>query len=78
MGGVAEDCQVVAAIDDPAKVIENVPQEPWDIKCAKILAPDGIEELFDSFAVSGIFWDDIAPERIKRISPLRRLRSNIK
>ncbi len=76
LGGLAPGCQVVAAIDDPAKVVENIPQEPWDIKCAKILAPDGIEELFDSASVPGIFWDDIQPERIKRISPLRRLLAN--
>ncbi len=76
MGGLAAGCQVVAAIDDPAKVVENIPQEPWDVKCAKILGPDGIEELFDSSAVPGIFWDDIPPERIKRISPLRRLLTN--
>lgn len=78
MGGLAAGCQVVAAIDDPAKVVEKVPQEPWDIKCAKILGPAGIEELFETSSIPGLFWDAIPPERIKRISPLRRLRTNAK
>ncbi|MEN8134698.1 MAG: 5-formyltetrahydrofolate cyclo-ligase [Thermodesulfobacteriota bacterium] len=73
MNGLADGCQAVAAIDDPARVVEKIPQDPWDVKCGEILAPDGIEELFDSSSVPEIFWDDIPPERIKRISPLRRL-----
>ena len=73
LGGVAEDCQVIGAIDDPAKVVESVPQESWDIKCAEILGPNGLEKLFDSSPVSGIFWEDIPMERIKRISPLWKL-----
>lgn len=73
MGGVAKDCSVVAVIDDPAKVIDSVPHDPWDIRCAKILAPDGIEDLHESSSVSRVFWDDISMERIKRMSPLWKL-----
>jgi 5-formyltetrahydrofolate cyclo-ligase len=78
MGGLAERCQVVAAIDDPAKVIESVPQEPWDVRCTNILAPDGIEELCDSSMTSEVFWDSISLARIKRISPLWKLQGNRK
>ncbi len=78
MGGLAPGCQVVAAIDDPAKVVENIPREPWDVNCAKILGPEGIGELVDSSLVPAIFWNEIPPERIRRISPLRRLRTKAK
>lgn len=73
MGGVAQDCQVVAAVDDPAKVVESVPCEPWDVKCTRILSPAGIENLAAATVIPGIFWDDIALERVRRISPLWRL-----
>ena len=43
---------------------------------AREVKPKSIEELSDSSAVPGVFWDDIPPERIKRIAPLRRLLAN--
>lgn len=73
LDGLAPDCQVIGAIDDPAKVVGHVPREAWDVRCAKILTADGLEELAGAGSIPKIFWDDIPAERIKRISPLRRL-----
>lgn len=73
LGGMAPKSRIVAAIDDIAKITEDLPVESWDCKCAMILEPNGVEVLADSSPVPGIFWDAIAMERIKRISPLRHL-----
>lgn len=76
IGGLTENCQVIAAVDTRVKIVDNVPREPWDIQCTKILGPDGLEELSASSPVTGIFWDDLAMERIKRMSPLWKLHCN--
>jgi 5-formyltetrahydrofolate cyclo-ligase len=75
LGGVAAGCQVVAAIDDAAKVVASIPRDPWDVKCAKIIGPAGCEELGDFSPVTGLHWEELPPERIKRMAPLRQLRA---
>jgi len=70
MGGLVENCQVIAAVDDLTKVVDDIPSELWDNKCSGILSSDGIELLTDSSPVPGIYWDNIPMERIKRMTPL--------
>jgi len=73
MGGLAGNFQTVAAIDDQAKIVEKIPQDFWDVRCDKILSPDGISDLGDFSGGLKIFWDSLPAERIKRISPLWKL-----
>lgn len=73
MGGVSADFQTVAAIDDSAKIIDKIPQDFWDVRCDKLLSPEGISELGDLSGGLQVFWDVLPAERIKRISPLWKL-----
>ncbi|MDF1577892.1 MAG: 5-formyltetrahydrofolate cyclo-ligase [Desulfurivibrionaceae bacterium] len=77
MGGVAANSQAIGAIDDSARIIEEIPRDRWDIRCAGILTPEGIVELGDFCPEPEIFWDRLPVERIKRISPLWKLRGKI-
>jgi 5-formyltetrahydrofolate cyclo-ligase len=78
LDGIAAGCQVVAAIDDAAKIVESVPPDPWDVKCAKIIGPAGSEEVCDFSPVARLYWEEIPPERVKRMSPLWKLWGNKK
>ena len=73
LGGLSETCQIVAAIDDPGKIIEEVPCEEGDVRCAAIVSPVEGRHLSSESAVPQICWDALPMERIKRISPLWKL-----
>ena len=73
LGGLGESCQLVAAIDDPGKLIEDVPGEEWDARCSVVVSPVESCRLAGKSSVPAIYWDALPMERIKRISPLWRL-----
>jgi 5-formyltetrahydrofolate cyclo-ligase len=74
-GGAASNFQAFGAIDDSARIIEDIPVDRWDVRCAKLLTPEGIIELGEFTPELEIYWDELPIERIKRISPLRQLRN---
>ena len=73
LGGLSESCQLVAAIDDPAKIIEEVPSERWDVRFNAIVSPEGNCSLAGKPSVPAIYWDVLPMERIKRMSPFWKL-----
>ncbi|MFN2366508.1 MAG: 5-formyltetrahydrofolate cyclo-ligase [Desulfurivibrionaceae bacterium] len=77
MGGVAANFQVIGALGDPDRIIKEIPRDRWDVRCAKILTPEGLVELGDFSPGVEIFWDELPIEQIKRISPLWKLRNKI-
>ncbi|MEN8143240.1 MAG: 5-formyltetrahydrofolate cyclo-ligase [Thermodesulfobacteriota bacterium] len=73
LGGLGKNCQLIAAIDDSDKIIEEVPGDEWDVRCNAIVSPAENFPLPDKSSVPAICWEALPMERVKRISPLWRL-----
>ncbi|MBU0481864.1 MAG: 5-formyltetrahydrofolate cyclo-ligase [Proteobacteria bacterium] len=69
-GGLAAKFQVVAAVDDPERVVAELPRDPWDFPCNAVLTPTGFNNVEGSRSRPAIFWDRIGIDRIKRVTPL--------
>ncbi len=74
LGGVAEDCQVMIAVQDRARVVSGLAVDSWDIVGNSILTPEGeILVSQHSPCQAGIVWEVLPLDRIKRITPLWKL-----
>ena len=71
--GLEENCQLIAAIDDPGKIVEAVPFDSWDVRCNSVVSPLKNHLLQDKSLVPSINWDALQMEQIKRMSPLWRI-----
>jgi len=72
--GLADDCLVLVAVQERARMMAGLPVDPWDITGNAILTPNEIimagQLLFDR---PSIVWDALTLDRIRRITPLWKL-----
>ena len=69
-GGLGGGCHVVAALDGPEKIFDELPRDPWDFQANSILTPVGFDVVSEKGKSPGIIWDDLEMDRIKRVTPL--------
>lgn len=74
LGGLAEGYRVVMALADPARLINNLPVDPWDVGCDVLLTAEGDELLSrEGGQPPAIVWEALTLDRIRRITPLWKL-----
>ena len=74
LGGLSEGFRVVMALADPARLINNLPVDSWDVGCDVMLTAEGDGPLSREGRQSpAIVWDVLALDRIRRITPLWKL-----
>lgn len=72
--GLADDFQVLVAIQDRVRLVADLSIDPWDIAGNSILTPEKVIMLDElSLAPPGIAWDFLTLDRIRRITPLWKL-----
>ncbi|MFH7320781.1 5-formyltetrahydrofolate cyclo-ligase [Desulfurivibrio sp. D14AmB] len=75
-GALAGDYQVVA-VAAPLEPGLTLPADPWDLQADYLLNGQGLERYPRAQGESPpkIFWEQLSPTRIKRITPLWQLRN---
>jgi len=77
-GALTDACRAVAVIDDPNRIVDKLPPDPWDIECAFYLTPQTEGKLSDSVVRGKIYWDDLNRDRVRKLSPLFKLQARRK
>lgn len=77
LGGLErQHATVVAVAADGQVVAERLPADPWDVELNEVITPSGGMVFADvGTAQPEIHWQQIVPERIRRLDPLWKLSS---
>ena len=69
-GGLARGFNVITVIEDMKKIVDDLPNDPWDIQANAILHPDGFDVVSEKVKRPEILWEFLEMDRIKRVTPL--------
>lgn len=74
LGGLADDCQILVAVQGRERLVAGLPFDPWDIAGHGILTPEEVIMVGQlSPGRPRIVWDELVLDRIRRITPLWKL-----
>lgn len=74
LGGLADDCLVMVAVQDRRRLVAKLAVAAWDIAGNAVLTPQQVFTV-DQFQArhKGILWEALGLDRIRRITPLWKL-----
>lgn len=75
LGALAAEWRLVMAVADPERLLNNLPDDPWDLQADLLLTPEGEEGVPGRTAAGRptIVWEALSLDRIRRMTPLWKL-----
>ena len=74
-GALAPQAGIIAIIAKEQLLEPPLPQDPWDVRVQAAVTPEDIHTFESTEQLDlRIFWDELTPERIRKITPLYKIR----